>query len=839
MDASIGERLRLACESTPLTPGQDREAVGLVLSDLGRAVILEADGTIAKVKVMDAGAVRAGLTVATDSETLRELRDGTLKPLSAFARGKVKLVQGSREKAVWALPVLKAAAKLRKWRPSNDERLFLEAKIINVCAAEEPGKLAYSIELTATIDLDDDQRQVTWTVQKRYSDCRRLFVKIRPHLFHVSAEDDDDSDVNSTVSSSSKPFFKQNGGAPAFPSRSSSSISHRARGLDAWFRYVVRASHDDGHIRTLVYDFLDVDRDLCEAVAAIRAATRAVAAGPLKVDNIRQGRRRADVVKKNRRIAPAEGKKQRRLRLLVRSAGVAFLAVIALRFPFMATFLMSIFVAPVLALLLLIAGSMYFWGGFLTTTLTVGLGCRLIFTRVGILRGIHVYTVASTAILTYVIGKIVATNVLKLEPGSQQREAFFNGIHRWIAPWIADEFAVLTSIWVKLGQYISSRADVVPKTWKESLTQLQDCLPADSPADVAKTLRDAGISDLSVHFPPLASASVAQVHTAYLGRKKIALKVQHRGVADLFRADIQRAVKIARFCAKLDPSFLVTVTILESWQKEIHKELDFNIEVGHLKKARHLLGDHLSSVVIPEPLDEVGSSSKAFAMTFIEDAFKIDDADLLTAFAVDKEALCLRFAHLLCRLALDFGFVHCDCHAGNVLVVPQSSNTLKIAWLDWGWAHTLSPEALDAWRDLVVGLQELDTQACVRALKNLGYENNQDSRAPERSVEFFNFLFRDTAGSQEAKKETEAFFQKRKAQKDADSAVAEKGGRKMTKVPESFFFVVRVFGNLRGLCANLDVKLPLPDIMALHAKAGKARAYLRRISYPLPPASRI
>lgn len=49
----------------------------------------------------------------------------------------------------------------------------------------------------------------------------------------------------------------------------------------------------------------------------------------------------------------------------------------------------------------------------------------------------------------------------------------------------------------------------------------------------------------------------------------------------------------------------------------------------------------------------------------------------------------------------------------------------------------------------------------------------------------------------------------------------------MTKVPESFFFVVRVFGNLRGLCADLDVSIPLREIMALHARAGKAADLLR------------
>jgi len=122
-----------------------------------------------------------------------------------------------------------------------------------------------------------------------------------------------------------------------------------------------------------------------------------------------------------------------------------------------------------------------------------------------------------------------------------------------------------------------------------------------------------------------------------------------------------------------------------------------------------------------------------------------------------------------------------------------------------------------------MGLSEMDSQLASASLKELGYENNQDERAPERSLQFFAHLMRDTGGVAAAKEESKAFAESRKKQKEDDAlaGVREKGGRKMKRVPDSFIFVTRVLGLLRGLCATLEVQLPLVDILALHARLGK------------------
>ena len=93
---------------------------------------------------------------------------------------------------------------------------------------------------------------------------------------------------------------------------------------------------------------------------------------------------------------------------------------------------------------------------------------------------------------------------------------------------------------------------------------------------------------------------------------------------------------------------------------------------------------------------------------------------------------------------------------------------------------------------------------------------------PERSVEFFEHLLRDTGDRARAATESKAFRDRRQKQKEDDEAAGtrEKAGRVMSQVPESFFFLIRVFGLLRGTCAELGVSIPLIEIMALHARCG-------------------
>jgi len=109
------------------------------------------------------------------------------------------------------------------------------------------------------------------------------------------------------------------------------------------------------------------------------------------------------------------------------------------------------------------------------------------------------------------------------------------------------------------------------------------------------------------------------------------------------------------------------------------------------------------------------------------------------------------------------------------------------------------------------------------------YKTNQDDRDAARSVHFMSFILRDTSAAAKAKEETKERMAeiKERMERDKASGKREKGGRVLQGLPDSFMFVVRVIGMIRGMCAHLGVELPLVDIMHTYARRGLARDVVR------------
>lgn len=126
-------------------------------------------------------------------------------------------------------------------------------------------------------------------------------------------------------------------------------------------------------------------------------------------------------------------------------------------------------------------------------------------------------------------------------------------------------------MWVKLGQYLSSRPDIVPEQYTKILSRLQDAMPCSPVSAVRQVIEaelGAALSDTFSKFDdsPIASASIAQVHRASLreGGQQVVVKVQHPGVAELMTADLADVRLLMRMIAWLEPDFDFT-QILDEW----------------------------------------------------------------------------------------------------------------------------------------------------------------------------------------------------------------------------------------------------------------------------------
>lgn len=803
-----------------------RSDVEICLSDLDATWRLSWDDDEKMVRVeMDSSSRMEAVRVRTTTDTLSRLASGRLSPLAAIAGGLIQLELAGfeREAAAWCFPMLKAAGlRLTKSFCVEETELLNDLRVSIVGERIEGGVLLYEIKVSTS--------KGEWTTSRRYSQFRALWL-----------------DLSSALRRKTTRFGIANCGREeereeTFPEKRGPLASRRLRraALESWLRTTCRDVSVD--VATKLYPFLDVPRDVCETVGRDRL-TQAEMTRRIRADTAGLARSRTllRARKAEKQLAAASFSTVAIFWKIFKYASLAaFVAMLLLsqqqqqqqQSEFGRISRLSRKIVAALACLFAPLPVAYLSAFFMAPWWYLAL--RLIMERLGLMRALHVYATASFAISAYVLATVWANRVLNIPKETPERDAYFNAWHKVVAPIVADRMAALKSIWVKLGQYISARADVVPKTWNESLRVLQDDLPADTKRQVDLTLRECGISISAVFnsfdYTPLASASVAQVHSAYYQGRRVAVKVQHRGVAELFCNDIRRAINIAQVCSKLNSDFETTVTMLKSWQKEIWKELDFKREAANASRARRcMLATKSRDVVVPPPIDEL-VNEKVFAMDFFEPSFKVDDEELLSDlyYDVDKTTLCEKLAHAICYLLFDQGFCNCDPHPGNVLVGPNPDDdgaSFRIALLDWGWAVELDHVQLSAWRDLVIALKDLDVSEATSALRRLGYKNSQDNRVPERSVQFFAFLLRDTSGRGDAQAETKSFFESRKAQRKADEAenVREKKGRTVQSLPETFIYVIRTIGAFRGIAAHLGVNLPLSDIMAHHAKVGKAR----------------
>ncbi|KAG8459761.1 hypothetical protein KFE25_014324 [Diacronema lutheri] len=448
----------------------------------------------------------------------------------------------------------------------------------------------------------------------------------------------------------------------------------------------------------------------------------------------------------------------------------------------------------------------------------------------------RLYRIYTTALIT--IGSYtLARRALRAIGASAATEArAYSALDGVIAPFACDQFCALRSLWVKFGQYIGSRSDIVPPRWARALEALQDDLPADAPSYVRETIRaqlGQHVDELFSHFEwePLASASVAQVHRATLrdGARPVALKLQHEGVDALMRSDFVAALRIARFVVRRNGDFEPMLTVLQAWAREVERELDFGHEASHLRAIGANMRAAGVRACVPQPVHGL-VAQRVFCMEYVA-GFKLTDAELLLLHGVDREALMRRVTLAYACQLFTFGRYNADPHPGNLLVRVDTSGErgeAEPALLDFGWTVELSEARRLAYCKLVSATAEMDAVAMASATRELGFATNQQER-PERDIAFWAYYLRDTGSRETQRAEMDAFLAERKAERRADVAAGQ-STRRVVRVPDDFMFFLRTIGLLRGLATALDARVPYLELLCMYARRSLLRHQLN-----LPP----
>jgi predicted unusual protein kinase regulating ubiquinone biosynthesis (AarF/ABC1/UbiB family) len=307
------------------------------------------------------------------------------------------------------------------------------------------------------------------------------------------------------------------------------------------------------------------------------------------------------------------------------------------------------------------------------------------------------------------------------------------------APAAAEELAAdierLGPTFIKLGQLLSTRPDLIPPAYAQALARLQDDVAPFAFEEVESILGEELGVRLSKAFAfldpePLAAASIAQVHRAILrDGREVAVKVQRPGIRGRVLDDLEAMGDIVRFLVAhtefgqrygIDEMF-------EQFRKSLVRELDFRQEAIHLMSVGRNLRE-IEEVCVPEPV--LGySTSRVLTMEFIGGT-KITALSPLARLELDGERLADALFRAYLKQMLRDGLFHADPHPGNVFVVNG-----KIALIDLGMVAHVAQGLQDGLLQLLLAVADNRADDAAKTLLLLGKPGeNADQTAFERGV---------------------------------------------------------------------------------------------------------
>ena len=275
---------------------------------------------------------------------------------------------------------------------------------------------------------------------------------------------------------------------------------------------------------------------------------------------------------------------------------------------------------------------------------------------------------------------------------------------------------------VKLGQMLSTRPDIIPPSVILELEKLQDHVPPFSPEEVKEIIvknLEAPIDELFAGFEeePLAAASIGQVHKAILHNgEEVAVKVQRPNIQGNIETDLEILHNIVRLAEKRfswAKDYGIS-DIVDEFSQSLHRELDYGIEGRNAEKiASQFVGN--DKIKIPSIYWEY-STKRVLTMEYVE-GVKINDVDTLDELGFNRQLISERFTDAMMNQILIRGLFHADPHPGNVLIQPGD----RIVFIDFGNIGYLDSRIKYAFATLIIALKKGNTDSVMRAILKLGF----------------------------------------------------------------------------------------------------------------------
>ncbi|HJV31400.1 MAG TPA: AarF/UbiB family protein [Bacillales bacterium] len=279
---------------------------------------------------------------------------------------------------------------------------------------------------------------------------------------------------------------------------------------------------------------------------------------------------------------------------------------------------------------------------------------------------------------------------------------------------------------IKLGQFISSRVDILPREYTDVLSELQDSVaPVDSEIILKRIEEESNDIFTAINPVPVAAASLGQVHKAILKNgETVAVKVMRPGIEETVTLDLATLKVLIAFARRFTKigKFVDLREVYQEFEEVIIDELDYTIEANNIEKFRVNFLE-FPGVSVPKVYEEL-STSKVIVMEFIE-GVKINEIDKLEGLRVNKKKLASILFLSYLKQIMEDGFFHADPHPGNLLV----SHDGTIAYIDFGMVGYVTDPMKESIFKLALAIYLKDAGGIVEAFGDLGFLRKKVDKA--------------------------------------------------------------------------------------------------------------
>jgi predicted unusual protein kinase regulating ubiquinone biosynthesis (AarF/ABC1/UbiB family) len=361
---------------------------------------------------------------------------------------------------------------------------------------------------------------------------------------------------------------------------------------------------------------------------------------------------------------------------------------------------------------------------------------------------------------------------------------------------IRDEALRMGGLLIKVGQFLSSRVDLLPTEYIEELALLQDEVPAvpfDQIRPIAERELGGSLSSLFAFLDedPIAAASLGQVHRAGLHTGEVvALKVQRPDIDAIIEADLAALRYIVGWLERytIIGRRADLPLILREFEDTLRLELNFLAEAHHAERLACLFTS-AKRIVIPRVFWSF-TTRRVLCMQFME-GIKVTDFARLDAAGISRELVAETLLRAYLQQVVQDGFFHADPHPGNILIRPGP----QIVLLDFGMVGEISPNVRSNLRKIFLAVIRRDYDEILEALARLGFLSpGSDRSLIRRAIAWTIETFYEMSFAElQAVNPAEVFDQLQ------DVIYSES-----VRIPANFAFLGRAVGTLSGLCTALD-----------------------------------